>query len=204
MRTRAPRATLRIALGLPLTLLALMLGCGGGGGADTATSTPNPTSDAGADGEAGPEAGGVTCVGRSIVLTRHAEKGDGSDPSLTAEGKARAERLAGMFANETVTRLVATEFKRTQETLAPLAERTGLPVNVQNAAGVDALAEDLAKGEEGSFVIVAGHSNTVPELVSALGGGSKPTIDEAEYSRVFVLRYGCDEPTPTVTELSSD
>lgn len=109
-----------------------------------------------------------------------------------------------MFADETVTRLVASEYKRTQETLKPLAGRTGLPVDVRDAADVDALADELEKSADGTFVIVAGHSNTIPELISALGGGSKPVIDEDEYSRVFVLEYGCDASTPTVTELSSD
>ena len=109
-----------------------------------------------------------------------------------------------MFADEAVTRLVASEYKRTQETLKPLAARTGLAVDVRDAADVAALAAELAKSEDGSFVIVAGHSNTVPELVSALGGGSKPTIGEDQYSRVFVLHYNCDESKPTVTERSSD
>lgn len=198
MRARAPSTTLRIATLVPFALVALLLGCGDDG---STASSPSPSADAGAD----VDAGGITCVGRSIVLTRHAEKGtDGTDPGLTAAGKARAERLALKLADEKVTRLVATEYKRTQETLAPLAARTGLTVDVRNAAEVAALAGELGKSEDGSFVVVAGHSNTIPELVSALGGGSKPTIAEDEYSRVFVLAYGCDKAPPTVTELSSD
>ncbi|HEV8111716.1 MAG TPA: histidine phosphatase family protein, partial [Planctomycetota bacterium] len=55
----------------------------------------------------------------TIVLVRHAEKdaaGDARDPGLSTEGKARAERLARMFAAAGVTHLFATEFHRTQDT----------------------------------------------------------------------------------------
>lgn len=191
--------TLTAAIGVPFALVAVLFGCGGGDSTPSSPSSPSP--DAGAD----VDASVVTCVGRSIVLTRHAEKGaDGTDPGLTADGKARAERLAKMFADATITRLVATEYKRTQETLAPLATRTGLSVDVHKAADGAALAAELEKSADGTFVVVAGHSNTVPELVSALVGGSKPTIGEDQYSRVFVLEYGCDGAAPKVTERSSD
>lgn len=182
-----------VSQAVPLAL-ALLIGCGG-------SSTPAPSSDAGSTADAG----GVTCVGRSIVLTRHAEKEtEGSDPGLSAAGRARAERLAKIFADETVTRLVASEYKRTQETLQPLAAQTGLAVDVRDAANVAGLAGELAKSADGTFVVVAGHSNTIPELVSILGGVSKLTIAESEYSRVFVLEYGCEVSTPSVTVLSSD
>jgi len=146
-----------------------------------------------------------TCLGRSVVITRHAEKQDAtSDPSLSAAGRARADRLAALFAERSPTRLVATEYKRTQETLAPLAKRTGLTVDVRDAADVKPLAKELAATADGSFVIVAGHSNTVPDLVTTLGGGKAFTIAEDEYSRVFILAYRCDDAKPTLTELSSD
>ena len=58
---------------------------------------------------------------------RHAERADSgaggmaSDPPLSAAGRARAESLAAMLKDTKLTAIFTTEFKRTQETAAPVA-----------------------------------------------------------------------------------
>ena len=152
---------------------------------------------------------------RTIILVRHAEKsgaGDPRDPELSPEGKARAEALARTLARAGVTRLVASEFKRTQATLAPLAEKLGLEVDTRPAAALDPLAAELARSEPGSVTVVAGHSNTLPTLAARLGvelsgttsGSQGEQLGDDEYDRLFVVSLPPDGAPvrPSLLELS--
>lgn len=191
-----PRVNLRTNL---LLAVAFTAGCG-------ASSTSSPPATASQDaGDASTGSGVTACAAaHTVVLTRHAEKADGSaDPSLSAEGKARAERFAKLVSPLGPTHLVATEYKRTQETLEPLAQATKLSIDVQPAKDTDGLANALKTAASGSVTVVAGHSNTVPLVASALGHPIG-TIDESEFGRVFVVRFDCSEAGSTLTELRSD
>jgi len=59
----------------------------------------------------------------TVILVRHAEKSsDGSkDPELTDAGNARAIALAKLLKEVKVDAIYSTGFKRTQNTVAPLA-----------------------------------------------------------------------------------
>ncbi|MBX3228913.1 MAG: histidine phosphatase family protein [Labilithrix sp.] len=149
------------------------------------------------------------CVrGRTIVLVRHAEKGaeGGKDPSLSDRGKARAKTIAGLLASSGVTRLVATPYKRTQETLAPLASMLSLQVE---AAAPDKTKALLESAPDGAVTVVATHSNVIPPLVKELAGGAKlrgvdgDLLPEEDYGRVVVIAQPCGAK-PFVVELSSN
>lgn len=127
---------------------------------------------------------------RTIVLVRHAEKAaePKEDPSLTEEGAARAKRLADMLAKSGVTHVFASEYQRTQQTVALLSVSAGVNVQVVPARAPDALLSALDSLPRGSVAVVAGHSNTVPLLVEKLTGGqSKLKIEDTEYDRLFVV-----------------
>lgn len=135
----------------------------------------------------------------TVLVLRHAEK-DASDPGdanpgLSEAGRARAEALARLLGEARVTHLYASEYRRTQETVAPLAERVGREVEVVSARG-PAQVEALRALPPGSVAVVAGHSNTVPALVRALGGGELeglvpsaygPILAEESYDRLFLV-----------------
>ena len=134
----------------------------------------------------------------TIILVRHAEKAaDGTrDPRLSAEGQGRAIELARVLGDVRVTHLFASEYQRTQLTLAPLAERTGLSVQERSARAPEAFIDELRALPDGAVVIVAGHSNTVPDLVKRLGGAPSGLeehakygwlLPEDEYGRLFVV-----------------
>jgi broad specificity phosphatase PhoE len=132
--------------------------------------------------------------GSTVILVRHAEKdpqGDAQDPGLSEAGNARAEALARLLAPAKPTHLYASEYQRTQRTLAPLAAKLGLKLEPQPAAKSTELAERLRALPEGSVSVVAGHSNTIPALAEALGGHLeglvKGQLGENEFGRVFVL-----------------
>jgi broad specificity phosphatase PhoE len=119
---------------------------------------------------------------------RHAEKDAGDDPSLTAEGRARAEALAIRMENAGIERVLATATRRAQETATPVARRLGLEVELYDPRALDALAEELRTARRS--VLVVGHSNTNPTLVRKLGGDPGPPIEESEYDRVYRVDLG--------------
>lgn len=132
-----------------------------------------------------------------VFLVRHAEAGDthAGDPALTELGQRRAEALAVLLEHAGVTRLYATEYRRTRETLAPLAARAGLELTVVPGAALAEQVEQLKQLPLGSVAVVAGHSNTLPALVRGLGGrvsGTEPTehgevLPSTAYDRLFVV-----------------
>lgn len=130
---------------------------------------------------------------RFLVAVRHAEKeSGGDDPALTEQGKARAAALADLLAGAGVTHLFASEYRRTLDTLAPLSDAVGIEVTRRPARDVAALASFALAAPSGSVVVVAGHSNTVPELVRACGGAvlhvdERGFLDEASYDRLFLV-----------------
>src|ERR1700726_58877 len=65
----------------------------------------------------------------TIFIVRHAEKADATkDPDLSEAGRHRAEYLAKMLKDANISAIYATEFKRTQQTAAPLAKALSLSV----------------------------------------------------------------------------
>ena len=124
----------------------------------------------------------------TVFLVRHAEKvQDGSaDPALNPAGTERAAALADLLEDAGITAVHSTDYRRTRDTVAPLAGRLGVPVAVYNSRDLAAEA-GLLKQAPGRY-LVSGHSDTTPALVRLLGGEPGPPIDEAgEYDRLYVL-----------------
>lgn len=148
--------------------------------------------------DAAPAPQSAASAPRTVILVRHAEKGadDPRDPALSELGRERAQDLARLLARSGARRLVVSEYRRTRETLEPLAATLGLELESVPARELEDLAKSLAATPPGETVVVAGHSNTVPALAERLGatlrdvtGGAQggATLDEAEYDRLFVL-----------------
>ena len=133
----------------------------------------------------------------TIILVRHAEKqARPGNPSLDSRGRARAEALARTLADAGVTGLSATPYRRTRQTLQPLAERLDIEIEIRpvDLADPEAYARDLAAAllerHRGGTVVVAGHSNTVPLLLGAFGVPGSHSIGDDEYDDLFVLQVG--------------
>ena len=138
----------------------------------------------------------------TIFLVRHAERADSgaggmaTDPSLSDSGRARAESLAAMLKDTKITAIFTTEFKRTQETAAPTAAAQHLTATTVKSDQTAALVAKLktAKGA----ILVVGHSNTVPEVIAALGVKPAVTISDTEFDNLFILTTGAK---PTMVRL---
>src|SRR5260370_15475606 len=126
----------------------------------------------------------------TVVLIRHAEKvidPNNADPDLSPAGQARAQELVRMFGDAGISAIYATQYKRTQQTVKPLADRLGLPVGQVNSKSTAELVTQIRSQHGGQVVFIAGHSSTVPEIIAALGGATFPTIPESEYDNLYVV-----------------
>src|SRR5436190_41133 len=126
----------------------------------------------------------------TIILIRHAEKiidPNNPDVDLSSAGQARAQELARMFGDAGIEAIYATQYRRTQETVKPLSERTGVPVTIVNSKGTADLLAQIRAQHSGQTIFIAGHNNTVPEIIASLGGPQYPTIPESEYDNLFVV-----------------
>jgi broad specificity phosphatase PhoE len=123
----------------------------------------------------------------TVFVVRHAEKGpEVPDPSLSDAGRRRATELARVLSDSRVTALFATEFKRTQETLAPLAAATGVAPTHLLARDMDALIEQIRALPPGSRAVVASHSNLIHVIVARLTGVMLPELTDLDYDRLVV------------------
>ena len=126
----------------------------------------------------------------TVIIVRHAEKiidPNNPDVDLSEAGYARAKEIAREFGDAGINAIYATQYKRTQETVKPLADKTGAPVTVVNSKGTADLLAQIKAQHSGQTIFIAGHNNTVPEIVEALGGPKYPVIPETEYDNLFIV-----------------
>jgi broad specificity phosphatase PhoE len=133
----------------------------------------------------------------TVFVVRHAEKGPESpDPSLTPAGVARAEALAHALGDARITAIFVSEFKRTQETAAPLARRIGLEPLRLDAGKLDELVARLQALAPGSRALVVSHSNLVPAIVAGLAAVPVGELTDLDYDRMYaVTRAGSGPPS---------
>lgn len=128
-----------------------------------------------------------------IFVVRHAERVSTTDRDspLSETGHARARALADALADAGVDAVLTSQYLRTRQTAAPLAERLGLTPAIEPVESADASSEALARRvlseNRGETVLVVGHSNTVHRIVRALGGAEHPELTEDEYGDIFLV-----------------
>jgi phosphohistidine phosphatase SixA len=143
---------------------------------------------------------------QTIFVVRHAERAEATpaaggamtapstDPPLSAAGHERAARLAAMLRSANIKYIFATEFLRTRQTAAPLAQARHLETVSLPAKEPETLVAEL-RGLKGSILIV-GHSNTVPDILKRLGIKEEIAIADTEFDNLFVVvRPEAGEPT---------
>ena len=125
----------------------------------------------------------------NYYLVRHAERLDSSaDSPLSEAGEARANSLKDKFLNAGIDSIFATPYLRTQQTVQPLAAALGEPVI---SYGTDTTWQFVQRLKYiwGKDVVIAGHSNTVPEMVRYLTG-TKDSLQIAhdDYDNLFIVK----------------
>lgn len=132
-----------------------------------------------------------------VYVTRHGEKApEAKDPDLSAQGQARAKTLAQLLRKAGIRHIFSTATKRTQQTAQPLAQQLALAVQPYDPARPAVVVERIRALNEPTLLV--GHSNTVPDLVKLLGGGTVPAVADEEYDRLYQLIIAPDGSVTTV------
>jgi phosphohistidine phosphatase SixA len=134
----------------------------------------------------------------TVFIVRHAEKAKSpvDNPPLTNEGEQRARTLAYMLNHAGISAVFSTNTTRTVETVNNFANSKGMPV--QSYETVEDIKRIIQSDYRGKTVLVAGHSNTIPEMIRALGIASPPNIDN-EYNNLFILMIHSDKKSALIT-----
>ncbi len=136
----------------------------------------------------------------TVFVLRHAEADDSDptnrNPGLSEAGVRRSQALARLLPASGITHTFCSEYRRTHDTLMPLAEKIEQELVEISARTPKAQIKALRALPPGSVAVVAGHSNTAPGLVEALGvevsGVERhpqhgPMLGHDEYDRLFVV-----------------
>jgi phosphohistidine phosphatase SixA len=108
-----------------------------------------------------------------------------ADPPLSAAGEQRAAKLAAMLASSGIKAIFTSEYKRTRQTAAPLAQKLNVKPVMAPAKDPAPLVEQL-RHLQGSALVV-GHADTVPDLMRQLGVTETVVIGDNDYDNLFVV-----------------
>ena len=124
-----------------------------------------------------------------IFIVRHGEKLDPkNDASLLSKaGRRRAEDLKRTLRSTALTAVYCTEYERTRQTAAPAAEASGVTPTVIRSDDAEGLAKALLSRPRSEDVLVVGHTDTIPELLSLLGVKAKMAIAEGDFDNLFIV-----------------
>ena len=141
----------------------------------------------------------------TIIFVRHAEQTshDDADPSLSDAGKRRVAELTRQLADADVVAgidaIYSSSYKRSTETVQPLADRLDLPINIYDAADTEAVLGTILKTHKGKIIVVVGHSNTVPVLIANLGASKNvPTLARGEFDNIYIISIPWFGKTKTI------
>ncbi len=154
----------------------------------------------------------------TVIFVRYADRAvdQGENPGLSAAGQARAEELMRVLVDVDVVAgpdaIFATQYRFTQETAEPLAQRLHLPVQVVDVTDAAGLVKRILHDYKGRIVLVITHTEPLPNLIRELHGSKKlPEIAADEYDNLYIvsipwygkvktlrLRYGAPYVHPDV------
>ena len=141
----------------------------------------------------------------TMIFVRHAEKAPGSaeDPTLSNAGRVRAAELARQMVDADVVAgvdaIYSTPFKRTVETVQPVADALDLEINLYDPGDNEAVLATILKEHKGKIILVVGHSNTLPTLIADLGASKLvPPIAEMEYDNIYIVAIPWFGKTKTI------
>jgi broad specificity phosphatase PhoE len=144
----------------------------------------------------------------AVILVRHAEfQGEPLTPQtelpLTKAGEARAKRLDAMLKNAGIAQIYVTEYVRSAKTAEPLARRIGRKPIVVPRTEVASLVGKLRATHPQQRVLVVGHNDTLPDILSGLGHPKHIKLTPSDYGNVFIVVPNGKGP-PAVMRLRSD
>ena len=141
----------------------------------------------------------------TMIFVRHAEKALApvDDPPLSPAGELRAAELSRQLVDADVAAgidaIYSTPYRRTIETVQPVADALGLDVNLYAPDDNEAVLSKILTAHKGQIVLVVGHSNTLPKLIADLGASKNvPEIAELEYDNIYLVSIPWFGKTKTI------
>ena len=123
-----------------------------------------------------------------IILVRHAEKADDSqDTELSAEGKARAERLVKAIGKYRPGAFYSTNYKRTRDTMGPLAAKSKKQIQTYDPRQTQGLMDEIMKSETSALSLRAIQTPFGP-CKSFRKKELFKNLDESEYGVIWFIR----------------
>jgi 2,3-bisphosphoglycerate-dependent phosphoglycerate mutase len=125
----------------------------------------------------------------TLVFVRHAEKVDDGtrDPELSEEGKQRVIKLSKLLSNQKIDAVYSTNYKRTRNTVEPIAVEHGLSVTPYESFNSSQLTELVNRYKSGT-ILICGHSNTTPAMINAiLGKQAFKQWADADYGNFIIV-----------------
>jgi broad specificity phosphatase PhoE len=95
--------------------------------------------------------------------------------------------LADILSDAGITAVFVSEYERTAQTAGPTATRLGLSAAVNKADDTEGLIAKIRALGPAARVLVAGHSDTLPKILVALGYATPVTIAKGEFDNLFVV-----------------
>ncbi|MEM0519435.1 MULTISPECIES: SixA phosphatase family protein [Aequorivita] len=139
----------------------------------------------------------------TYYLLRHAEKDrtdpTNQDPALNIDGMMRAKRWASYFEPIKIDEIYITKYVRTKQTISLIAQQKAIsPIRYDPNT---IYSEEFLKQTNGKTVLIAGHSNTTPQLVNKLIGEEKyKEMDDSDNATLFKVTIdGNDKKVETIT-----
>lgn len=143
----------------------------------------------------------------TVILVRHAEKGvdEAGDPDLTKSGIERAKELVRVLQGQPIDGIYSTPFKRTRQTVAPLAEAKQLKIEDYNPFKMQEVV-DLISNSKGKTLVFSGHSNTTPAIINQIIKEDKfKSLDESDYDNLYIVTFSeLGNAKVTVLEYGAD
>jgi broad specificity phosphatase PhoE len=124
-----------------------------------------------------------------VILVRHADvpAHGGDDPGLSPAGLARAAALADVVGPAGIGTVIVSSARRTRDTAAPVAAALGVtPLVITEPPDI---LSAIAAAPAASTVLVVGHTDTVPDVITGLGG-PLIAIPHTEFGNLFVVAEG--------------
>jgi broad specificity phosphatase PhoE len=137
----------------------------------------------------------ATSTSTTVIVVRHAPQilgVAGDDPPLSTEGEARAASLArtlgDSYLKSRIAAIYVSDKLRSRSTAAPLAQSLGITPEVVPQQDPRALARKVLHEHSGETVLIVGHANTLPAIVSALSGVDDiPAVEASDYASLYVI-----------------
>ena len=129
-----------------------------------------------------------SCSSTKYFVVRHAEKETNtmtSDVSLSDMGRQRADALRVVLADEKILDVYSTNYVRTKTTVQPTADAKQLQVQTYQPMDT-AFFKSLRDSKRNT--LIAGHSNTVDDMVNQLLGKKQMSdLPETQYGDLFIV-----------------